>query len=178
MGEDTDSTAARRMRLLESDLAPGRRGPRPERTAPTAQATTPLDLGVYDHLEACLQEVETHTRAVVPDAGDIPAERAGVYEWAREHILGLPEYERRAHDVIVYRQSLEHAIRGGNTKVVRKHPCPRCGCWGLFWLAPQQRAVCTYEHCVDDEGMSSSWTLKTLAHAHIRQEEKRRLRAT
>jgi hypothetical protein len=179
MGEDTEKTAEQRMRLLEKYyVGPGRQGPPTLRSAPTATAIPAARVDVIDHMDASVDEIITHTRAVTPDAGPIPAKRAGIYSWAREHTARSDADVQRGRELLIYRQSLEHAIAMGDHRVVRKHPCPACGCWGLIWSGARHRAACVNAYCTDTEGLARTWTLHRLAEEHITRQEKRRVRAT
>lgn len=178
MGQDEDSsTPARRLKLLEGFIAPGRTGGDAARTAPTATSRPAAVLDVIDHMHASVDEVITYTRAHAPGARR-PADLSDIYDWAREHTADLAPADQRARETLIYRQSLEHAIQMGDTKVVRPHPCPACGCFGLQWMAAMRRAVCTNLRCVDADGMTTAWTLRTLAKAHIARQESRYVRAT
>ncbi|MFF2411819.1 hypothetical protein [Streptomyces sp. NPDC058092] len=126
-----------------------------------------MNLGVVDRIRAAVYEVEHHTRTITPDAGQYTGEESRVYDWARQHTAHLKTEQQNAREAIIYRQGLEHAIAAGDTTVVRKHPCPQCGCWGLYWREAAQRAVCVNHYCVDDDGVSHMWELKRLAHDHI-----------
>jgi hypothetical protein len=178
MGEDNDSTTAQRLKLLELYIAPGRQGPGAARSAPTVKATAAARVDIIDHVAASVDEVITHTRAAAPHAGDIPRERANIYDWAFEHTATADADVQRGRDILIYRQGLEHAIAMGDTKVVRRHPCPACGCWGLIWSGARQRAACVNAYCTDTDGLARTWTLQRLAQEHIAREEKRRARAT
>jgi hypothetical protein len=179
MGEDTEETAEQRMRLLEKySVGPGRQGPPALRSAPTATAIPAARIDVIDHMAAAVDEVITHTRAAAPEAGPIPADRAGIYSWAREHTADSDADVQRGRELLIYRQGLEHAIAIGDHRVVRKHPCPACGCWGLLWSGARRRAVCVNAYCTDINGLAHAWTLQRLAQEHIAREEKRHARAT
>jgi hypothetical protein len=178
MGEDDTDTPAARLRLLQKEFVTPRRGGRAERSAPTATAVTPAVLDVIDHMAASVHEVIAHTRAHAPDAGPIPADRAGIYDWAREHTEHLEPELQRVRETVIYRQGLEHAIQAGDTKVVRTHPCRACGCVGLFWDRVTRKAVCVNQRCTSPKGGTNAWSLSQLADDHIRRQETRRLRAT
>jgi hypothetical protein len=90
-----------------------------------------------------------------------------VYDWAREHTEHADPIDRQRLEVVEYRQYLEHCVRAGDVKVIRRHPCPKCGCYGLMWQADNQRALCTMTECVDPDGFSTQVTLSTLAHRHV-----------
>lgn len=177
--DSTDSHAAAQLAALGAFFrehpvtgpGDGRRSPR---TVPAA----PLDLGTVDHIQSTVVELAAHVRAHNPDAGPLPDSAAAVYEWAREHTEHAEETVKRRHDVIVYRQHLEHAIRLGDTNVVRRHSCPGCGCVGLHWRPALGKAVCRNRRCTTRDGRASTWTLAHLAHQHIEAQEKLAARAT
>lgn len=177
--DDDDTTAARRLRLLQAELhQPQRRGPDAGRVTGTAEPTAPIHLGVLDHIRASVSEVERYTRAEAPKAGPLPPEAGAVYDWMREHTAHLDEQRRQAREALIYRQGLEHAIRAGNVSVVRRHPCPACGTLGLFWRAAAQRAACVNRYCLDHNSLSHSWTLAYLAQQHVARKERASRRAT
>ncbi len=176
---DTDQQAAAQLAALsryfvEHPVTSRTSGARPTRTV----AGAPLNLAVVDHIQASVHEVADHVRAHTPDAGPLPAEAAAVYEWAREHTEHADETVKRRHDVMVYRQHLEHAIRLGDDRIVRKHPCPGCGCYGLHWHAPTSKAVCRNRRCRTPQGRAQVWNLSFLAHEYIESQEKRATCAT
>jgi hypothetical protein len=177
MGEDTDTPAAR-LRLLQEEFVTPRRGGRAARSAPTATAISPAALDVIDLMDASVDEVISHTRAVAPDAGPIPARRHDIYDWARAATPRLDPDRHHAREAMIYRQSLEHAIAMGDTKVVRTHPCRACGCVGLFWDRVTRKAVCVNQRCTSPKGLTNTWSLSDLAEDHIRRQETRKLRAT
>ena len=127
----------------------------------------PLSLGTLDHITASVREVAEHTRALNPHAGPVPEAAAAVYDWAREHTEHADPIDRERGEVIEYRQMLEHAVRAGDIKVIRRHRCPKCRCWGLMWLGEAQRAVCTNTECVDRDGFSNQFSLSRLATEHV-----------
>ncbi|MFM9373319.1 hypothetical protein [Streptomyces sp. Da 82-17] len=176
---DPASQAASQLRLLAQHFTQypvtGRTG---TRRATAATPGTPLNLTVVDHIRASVAEVEQHTRAAAPEAGPLPAEAAAVYEWCRSHTAHADETVRRRRDTLIYRQQLEHAIRLGDTTVVRRHRCPGCGTVGLHWRQAMQRAVCRNQRCRAADGGVSAWTLAHLAHEHIEAQEVRVRRAT
>lgn len=168
LGDDT--TAERRLRLLQAEFTQHqRRGPGDGRTATRTESPAPLNLAVIDRIHAAVHEVIEHTRTADRShpAGPAPADAARVYDWAREHTAHLDTEHQQARETLIYRQGLEHAITMGDTTVVRRHPCPGCGCWGLAWRPAVQRAACPNRYCLDDDGLSRSWPLATLAHRHV-----------
>lgn len=181
MGLGHDDTTAQRLRLLQREFTqPVRTGPGDGRSSRPSHAPAPIDLGVVDRIRAAVYEVEHHTRSSdwTAPAGPVPADPAGVYDWARQHTAHLDAERQQAREAIIYRQGLEHAIAMGDTTVVRKHPCPECGCFGLYWRQAAQRAVCVNHFCVDANLVSHAWELKRLAHDHIARKESVVHRAT
>ncbi|MCX4792450.1 hypothetical protein OG369_42500 [Streptomyces sp. NBC_01221] len=168
MGTGADDTAAQRLRLLQQEFVqPVRTGPGDGRSSRPTHAPAPVNLGVVDRIRAAVYEVEHHTRTAVPDAGQYTGEESRVYDWARQHTAHLEADQQNAREAIIYRQGLEHAIAAGDTTVIRRHPCPQCGCWGLYWREAAQRAVCVNHYCTDDNGVSHMWELKRLAQDHV-----------
>lgn len=191
MGIEDDSTAERRLRLLEREFTgPARHGPVPKaehtdaaRSTPAqpsshGRSSPPLNLGVIDHIGRSVAEIVQHTRALTPYTGPVPAEAAAVYAWCREQTRGLDDERRAVREAVIYRQGLEHSIAMGDPDVVCPHPCPGCGCWGLQWRRPEQVAVCLNRRCTDSDGMASTWTLAALAHAHIQRQRNLHASAT
>ncbi|MGA4867521.1 hypothetical protein ACPB9J_33345 [Streptomyces lavendulocolor] len=176
MGED-DSAKARLQLLQQEFTTPGQGAPA-VRSRPQAEPGDPVRLAIIDHMAASVDEVITHTRAVAPDAGPVPARPHDIYDWAVRATPDLDDDRRHSRDAMIYRQGLEHAIAMGDTKVVRPHPCPGCRCVGLFWDTVRRRAVCVNRYCAGKSGASRTWTLRELADAHIERKESRRLRAT
>lgn len=179
LGEADAATAASRLQLLEQEFTTPRRHPGDTgaRTRPT-HAPAPLDLGILDHMQAAVAEVVTHTRAAAPHAAPPPARAAAVYDWMRQHTAHLAPERQDAAAAIVYRQSLEHALAMGDESVVRRQPCPDCGCWGLFWRPAARRAACVNRHCADEDGRARTFTLAHLAQQHIATRETAARRAT
>lgn len=170
LGDNTHDTTAQRLRLLQAEFTQHQqRGPGNGRSASLVHGAPPLDLGVLDHICAAVDELITHTRAaeIGPVASPVPATPADVIDWAREHTAHLDPERQQARETIIYRQGLEHALAMGDESVVRKHPCPRCGCWGLHWRAAANRAACVNHYCTDDDGLTSTWTLARLATQYI-----------
>jgi hypothetical protein len=168
MSTGADDTTAQRLRLLQAEFTGHpRTGPGDGRSSRPAHSTAPINIAVVDRIRAAVYEVETHTRAVVPDAGQYTGEESRVYEWARQHTAHLEAEQQNAREAIIYRQGLEHAIAAGDITVVRRHPCPQCGCWGLYWRAEARRAVCVNHYCTDADGISNAWELKRLAQDHV-----------
>ena len=169
-GEDAAAQAklaGHRLRLLETEFItpqphPADPGPRTRAVYPS----TPIRPGVLDHAAASVDEIITHTRAEAPRAS--PAPRTGsVYEWAVENTRHLDPQRQRTRDALIYRQSLEHALMMGDDLVIRRHSCPGCGCWGLFWRAEAQSAGCVNRRCTDKHGRPSTWSLQKLAERHV-----------
>ncbi|MFF9632933.1 hypothetical protein [Streptomyces fradiae] len=162
-----DDSAAHRLRLLQSEyLEPSR----PYGEAHVSRTTTPsapIRLGIADHIHESVNEVEQMTRSEVPDAGARPEAVELVYAWAVQKTRHLDAQRQMVRDTVIYRQSLEHAIAMGDHSVIRRHPCPNCRTWGLFWRASVRKAVCVNRYCVDDAGRARSWELAYLAHRHI-----------
>ncbi|MEV2259133.1 hypothetical protein AB0J13_10795 [Streptomyces anulatus] len=166
LGDDT--TAERRLRLLQAEFTQhAKTGPGDGRTATRTESPAPLNLAVIDRIRAAVHEVVEHTRTAAPGAGPLPADTARVYDWARQNTAHLGTERQQARETLIYRQDLEHAIEMGDTGVIRKHPCPGCGCYGLAWRPARQRAACPNRYCLDDDGLSRSWQLAALAHHHI-----------
>ncbi|MFJ1782470.1 hypothetical protein ACIOKA_37825 [Streptomyces anulatus] len=163
-----DNTTEQRLRLFKAEFTQHqRRGPGDGRTATRTTSPAPLDLGVLDRIHAAVNEVVEHTRAAAPAAGPAPADKNRIYDWSRQHTAHAQPEQQQALETLVYRQGLEYAIAMGDTGVVNKHPCPACGCWGLLWRPAVQRAACVNRYCIDDDGLSRTWPLKTLAHHHV-----------
>lgn len=167
MGTGDESTAARRLRLLQREFTqPERRG-RAERGSAPVHPSTPLNIRVYDYIGAKVAEVEEHTKAEAPDAGPLPADVSRIYDWARASTPDLDPGRLTVREAMIYRQGLEHAIEMGDVKVVRPHPCPKCRCYGLLWQSARQRAVCVNRHCTDANGLAHAWDLARLAREHV-----------
>ncbi|MEU3656487.1 hypothetical protein AB0E67_27500 [Streptomyces sp. NPDC032161] len=173
-------TAAHRLRLLQEEFVqPTRSGPGEGRTPTRAHSPALINLGILQQIQAAVREVESHTRAQAPYAGRFTDRNADrVYEWARWHTAHLEPERQQVRETLIYRQSMEHALAAGDTTVVRRHPCPGCGCWGLFWRETQNRAVCVNRYCRDDLGFSRTWTLAHLAQQHISRQNGTAARAT
>ncbi|PVC80565.1 hypothetical protein DBP19_36115 [Streptomyces sp. CS090A] len=163
-----DNTTEHRLRLLQAEFTQfERRGPGDGRTATRTESPAPVNLGVLDYLTAATTEVVEHTRAAAPDAQPFAGPLPDLYEWSRQATADLDTGRQQARETLIYRQGLEHALEMGDSTVIRKHPCPGCGCWGLMWRPAVQRAACPNRYCIDDDGLSRTWELKTLAHHHI-----------
>ncbi|MEU9849296.1 hypothetical protein [Streptomyces sp. NPDC047985] len=175
-----DTAAAQRLRLLQAEFVqPTRSGPGDGRTPTRAHSTAPINLGVLQQIQAAVQEVETHTRAAAPEAGPFTDPRAErVYDWARQQTAHLDAERQQAREALIYRQSMEHALTTGDTSVVRRQPCPACGCWGLFWREAQHKAVCVNRYCTDEQGLARTWTLAHLAQQYIAERNSAAARAT
>lgn len=163
----TAATAARRMRTLHDDYLtrtrPGSivRAPRSREV----DAPAPIDLDILDYVESCVQEAKELTYRVAPDAGPAPRDAHEIPQWAVEATATAGPYERQARDALLYKQGLEHAFLMGETWRIRRHPCPRCGRWGLFVTAG--RIVCAHTRCTGEDGLASTWTLAQIARAYV-----------
>jgi hypothetical protein len=167
MGDDNTDTAAARLRHLTTYFRE-----HPVTGPSTGHATTvnpgaPLNLATIDHIRACVAEVVDTTREANPDAGPVPARVEAVYDWCRENTEHSDETVQLRVAIVEFRQRLEHAIRAGDTKVIRPLRCPECRTWGLMWVREAQAAVCTNTECVDRDGLSNSFSLSRLATHHV-----------
>ncbi|MFJ2279177.1 hypothetical protein ACIOEZ_34075 [Streptomyces sp. NPDC087866] len=177
LGDDT--TTEKRLRLLQAEFTQHEKtGPGDGRSATLVHGAPPVDLGTLDYMRSAVAEVVTHTQAVAPNAGPAPADQADVYRWSRESTEHLDIGPQLVREAIIYRQGLEHALAMGDTDAVRTHPCPGCGCWGLYWRAAAKRAVCVNRRCTDKDGVASTWTLARIAQQYIAAQESASRRAT
>ncbi|MFD5899079.1 hypothetical protein [Streptomyces sp. NPDC060366] len=181
MGNTDNGDAADRLRTLEGRIwrfPTGSVNKLPRSGGPT-HPEAPLDLDIIDHITASVREAQDHVSANrTENAGPMPANVADVYDWWRASTPSLDAERTLAREAVIYRQGLEHAIQAGDTKVVRKHPCPECGCWGLFWRRPEKRAVCANRDCRDEDGLARMWELKHLAHEHVTRQKMLKATAT
>ncbi|MEU9703071.1 hypothetical protein [Streptomyces sp. NPDC047981] len=178
MSTGDDYTPAARLRLLQTEFLQPGRGRHHERTATATEPAMPIRAEVYDHIRAAVDEATEHTRAAAPEAGARPREADQVYSWMVEQTAHLAPERQRARDTLIYRHGLEHAIVMGDFKTVRRHACPSCGTWGLFWRRDREAAVCVNRFCADDDGIAHAWTLAQLAEDHITRKETSARRAT
>jgi hypothetical protein len=171
MGTDN---AARQLHLLAHEHLTPEQGDTTGRRAPGTRASAPLDLGVVDYMAAAVREVVDYAQADIQAARTAspeafipgrPAADSGVYGYWRNVPITDEVRELRREEVI-HRQGLEHAVRAGYLNEIRREPCPDCGCWGLFWRPEVERAACVNRYCTNAAGMSQSWSLEQLAHAH------------
>ncbi|MEU1327164.1 hypothetical protein [Streptomyces microflavus] len=174
-----DDTTAQRLRLLQAEFTQHqRRGPGDGRTATRTESPAPLNLGVVDYITSATTEVVEHTRSMAPDAQPFAGPLPSLYAWSRQQTANLDAERQAASEALIYRQGLEHALAMGDTNVVCEHPCPACGCWGLLWRPAIERAACVQRYCVDNDGLSHTWPLKTLAQQHIAKKTAVNARAT
>ncbi|MEU1133533.1 hypothetical protein ABZ383_27375 [Streptomyces sp. NPDC005900] len=178
MGMGDADSAAIRMRLIEAEFTTPRRTGDSGRRARSTEPAAPVDLGILAYMQASVDEVVSHTRAAAPDAPPPPATASAVYHWMDQNTAHLDAEKRQAAEVIVYRQALEHALAVGDESVVRRHPCPDCGCWGLFWRASARRAACVNRHCSGEGQAAHTFTLAQLARRHVASRESAVRRAT
>ncbi|WP_093803935.1 hypothetical protein [Streptomyces sp. Wb2n-11] len=158
--------AGHRLRLLKEVFVTPPRQADPGRRARASTPSTPIRPGVLDHAAASVDEIITHTRAEVPRVSPAPRNDS-VYQWALDNTRHLDPERQRALDAKIYQQSLEHALMMGDDLAIRRHSCPACGCWGLFWMAATQAAGCVNRHCADKDGRPNTWTLQQLAERHV-----------
>lgn len=179
MGHNATTAAAKALRLLNSpDLRhPAARGPQVRRS-PSTTPSAPLDLGIVDHMTRTVADIADHTMHVNPQAGPLPARVEDIYDWYIANTGDADEAERRYRDALIELHRLEHAVRLGEVDEVCKHPCPRCGCWGVMWPPGGSRAECTNRRCRTPDGMSSTWTLEQLAAQKVQRTEIWRRNAT
>jgi len=159
-----DDTAAKRLAELQQHfrehpalrLEDGHSGRR--------SSSPPLRLATLDHIRACVQEVTDLCRDINPTAGPLPQRVQDVYDWCRANTECCEADQRLRREAIIYRQSMEHAILTGDHTVVRPHRCPACRTFGLMWVVPVRRAVCTNLYCTRKDGRPNSFTLARLAY--------------
>jgi hypothetical protein len=175
MGNTEDDTAAGRMHALLTHFrqrpVTGPEGhsyissaPRSTRTSPAA----PVDLTLVDHIRACIKEIADHTLEVNPDAEPLPPRVEGAYAWYLANTANASEADQQRRDTVVYRQSLEHALAMGETRVVRPHRCPDCNTFGLMWSDQLRQVVCTNRRCVSQDGTSKIVSPARIAYHHIK----------
>lgn len=179
MGRNTALDAASALRLLNSeDLRQHpRHGPTERRTASTTPGT-PLNLGAIDYLAKTVAEIVGQTTTITPQPKPLPPRIEDLYEWSLDNTADADDTQRRHRDTMFEAHRLEHAVRLGEVDEVCKHPCPRCGCWGLMWDAAGNRALCSNRRCRTPDGLTSSWTLERLAAQKVRRTEIWRQSAT
>jgi hypothetical protein len=178
MGRDTEDAASRLHLLATHYREHPQTGPS-ERCSPSVTPGAPLNLGIVDYMSRCVDEVVQHARdEAAGDIGPLPARVRDVYAWWEEQTEDAPAEVRQRRDIVIYRQSLEHAIALGDHDVVCAHPCPRCTTWGLQWQPYTRRAMCLNIDCRGRDGMSSAWTLARLATQYVTQKEILKIRAT
>lgn len=174
---DTDD-AAFRLHLLDTEFREHPNHGPSERRAPQMSASAPLNLDMLDHLDRCRDEVIQHARAGGATLRSLPTRVREVYDWWEEQTKDAAPQVQLQRDIVIYRQSLENAIRLGDEKVVRPHPCPGCGTYGLEWQPRPAKAICVNRRCRDKNGMAHQWSLARLATQYVMEQEKRRRRAT
>lgn len=168
--------AGARLQILRDNLAQPH-GPRPADAPPGRTSHThgapPLDLAVLEHVRASVDELLTHARTEARTCfcgcgkavGCMPTtDLTAAYAWfLDEGTADLDAGKARVREAIVYRQSLEHALRYGDEVVIRRESCPGCQCWSLIWRQIAQRAGCINSDCRGKTGRGSTWTLQQLA---------------
>ena len=179
MGQDAADHAGQALRLLNSpDLRHHPRSGPTERRGTAATPGAPLNIGIVDYIDRAVDEVVAHAQAVTGQP-KLPPRRVGdIYDWYVEQTAEAEGAQRRRRDSLLETHRLEHAIQLGDHDVVREHPCPRCGTWGLFWQPEAHLALCTNRRCHTPAGMSSTWTLARLAAQKIHRTEIWRRNAT
>jgi hypothetical protein len=179
MGRDTVADASKALRLLNH---PDMRqhpatGPTQRRAHPTTPGA-PLNLGIVDRITKAVDEVVDFTITVTAQPTPLPSRVEDVYDWCIENTANADDTQRRYRDTLIETHRLEHAVALGEYDEVCKHPCPRCGCWGLEWDHGGNRALCLNRRCRTPGGMSSTWTLARLAAQKIWRTEIWRRNAT
>ncbi|MFD3516298.1 hypothetical protein [Streptomyces sp. NPDC058657] len=169
--------AGQQLHLIQGlKTQPTRRPSTGQPTSRSVHGPAPADLRVVDYIAGHVGEVVAYTQAVAPQAPPPPEQDGRVYAWMCEHTADVEEYARRQREALLYRHTLEHAIElHGDTHLIRKHPCPACGCWSLMWQRGE--AVCIYSRCTED-GTRRVWTLQQLAERHVAASTYSRRRAT
>ena len=165
MGDDgrVARVATARLTLLQGEIGqPHARPPGPSGRTRSPFPAGPIPAGMLDHLRDAYQEAVSHTREVAPEAGPAPADSRQIYRWMDQVTRHLDADKRQVTEELMYRQGLEHALRRGDTDVVRPETCPACECYSLFWDQARQRAVCAVSDCTTN-GRPSAWTLRELA---------------
>lgn len=161
-----DTTAALMWELDRHHRRPVRKAP-VERASPNVSHGIPMNLTVIAHIEKSVAELVATTRDYVPTATTPPPDPADAYDWCREQTDGLDSERVTVREAIIYRQGLEHSIALGDVKVIRRHTCPGCGCYGLLWRSHIQRAACLNIRCTDRNGLGRTWSLGAIARAHF-----------
>ncbi|WP_329376200.1 hypothetical protein [Streptomyces sp. NBC_01483] len=178
MGSDTEDAASSLHLLATHYREHPQTGPS-ERRAPSVNPGAPLNLGILDRLEQCVDEVVEHARADAGDSlGPLPPRVRDVYDWWTDSTADASPEVRLRRDIVIYRQGLENAIRLGEHKRIRTHPCPGCHTWGLQWEPHRQKALCLNRKCRDRNGMARTWSLARLATQYVTEQESRISRAT
>ncbi|WP_069765991.1 hypothetical protein [Streptomyces sp. LUP47B] len=179
MGRNTAGDAASALRLLNSeDLRENpEHGPR-ERRSTSSTPGTPLNVGMVDYLARTVSEIVDHATAVTPEPAPLPRQIGDLYTWFLDQTAEADDVQRRRRDTLIETHALEHAIRLGETEEVCKHPCPRCGCWGLEWDHGGNRALCLNRRCRTPDGNASTWSPARLAGQKVRRTEIWRRNAT
>ncbi|GAA2770609.1 hypothetical protein XF35_39120 [Streptomyces platensis subsp. clarensis] len=176
-GDDTTTPAAR-LRLLQAEFLQPGPGERAERVTTSTTPAAPIRLSVYEHIRASVEEAAEHTRAAAPDAAPRPRGLDELYGWMVAETAHLDAERQQARDALIYRQGLEHAILMGEESVIRRHACPGCATWSLFWRPERRAAVCVNRYCADDDGVSTYWTLAQIAKEYIARQAVSARRAT
>lgn len=179
MGQDDAEHASRALRLLNHpDLREHPRTGPAERRTGTAAPGTPLNIGIVDYFAEKVGEVIAHAQTITTQPKRLPRRLEDIYTWLVDSTPDADDVQRRHRDALLLTHRLEHDIRLGNYEVVCKHPCPRCGTWGLMWDHAGQHAQCTNRRCRTPAGLSSTWTLARLAAQKIQGTEIWRRNAT
>lgn len=166
-GDTSEDTAASRLhQLAQYYREHPATGPTEGRSPTRTTSPAPLSLATLDHVTDSVRELTELTDTVNEEPTPLPDKVRDVYAWCVANTNHAPETTRLRRDTVIYRQSLEHAIRMGDwRRVIRPHRCPECRTFGLMWKAGQ--VLCTNSECVDADGCSTTVTLARLAHEHI-----------
>jgi hypothetical protein len=165
-------TAAARLDLLRKEFTTPARRAEPARHVPSSgPPSTPVNLGILDHMAACRHEVITHTRAAAPDTACTPGKQADIYEWAYQETSHLAAEQQIVRDAMILRQSWEHSLAMDDHDevhaIVRRESCPSCRCWTLFWRPARHAVVCANQNCSDDDGLPVVLELNQIALAYV-----------
>ncbi|MFD1278053.1 hypothetical protein ACFQ51_56895 [Streptomyces kaempferi] len=88
MGRETDErdAAASQLHLLDQLYRTHPSTGPAVRRSPSVNTSAPLNIGIVDYIDRCVDEVVQHARAEAPGpTGPVPTRVADIYDWYREH---------------------------------------------------------------------------------------------